>query len=108
MDKLLSMLFIVGAVTVDVLANICIKKSKGFYNKFYGLAAFALVILCCVLLTAALKLLDLGMAYVLFGALGILLTTLVEVLFFRLKLRLPAFIGIASLLGGITLLKLYS
>ena len=41
--NLLGILLLIGAVGLDLGANICLKKSNGFTQKIYGIAALALV-----------------------------------------------------------------
>lgn len=99
-------IYLVLAVASDVAANIYLKKSSGFKYKKYGFAALALVGLAFILLAQALLTLDLSIAYATWGALGILATTFVDKLFFGLKIKPLGAFGIATMIGGIVLLKL--
>ena len=45
-----ALLLIVGAVALDVLANLLLKRSDGFRHRGLGMAAVALVLLMAVLL----------------------------------------------------------
>lgn len=98
-------LFIAAAVFSDVLANIFIKKSQGFSRKLFGIAALALVGIAFLLLGHTLRYIDLSIAYSLFGALGILMTTLVDKLFYGLRIKLMGIIGIITTITGVVLLK---
>lgn len=98
--------YLLLAVASDVAANICLKKSNGFHNKKYGFAALALVGTAFILLAQALLTLDLSIAYATWGALGILATTFVDKLFFGLKIKPLGALGIATMIGGIVILKL--
>lgn len=56
----------------------------------------------------ALVTLDLSIAYAVWGALGILLTTCVDKAFFGLRIKPLGFVGIATMISGIVLLKWYN
>lgn len=101
----LGSLFIAAAVFSDVLANVFIKKSKGFTHKLFGVIALAFVGVAFILLGHTLKYIDLSIAYSLFGAFGILLTTLVDKLFFGLRIKLMGVAGIITTIAGVILLK---
>lgn len=61
---------------------------------------------CLLLMAQALVTLDLSIAYAVWGALGILLTTCVDKAFFGLRIKPLGFVGIATMISGIVLLKM--
>lgn len=93
------------AVIIDVLANIFLKKSAGFTNKKYGSLAILSVVIAFIALAEAIKIMDLSIAYALFGAFGILLTTIVDKAFFGLKIKFLGIAGIITIITGIVLIK---
>lgn len=99
-------LLIGGSVLSDVAANILLKKSDGFKRRLPGVLALACVGLAFLLLAEALKYMDLSIAYSLFGAFGIILTTLVDKLFFKLQINLFGVAGLAVMISGIIMLKM--
>lgn len=99
-------LYLLLAVATDVIANIFLKKSNGFHNKKYGFASLALIGVAFLFLAQALVTLDLSIAYAVWGALGILLTTCVDKAFFGLRIKPLGFAGIATMISGIVLLKM--
>lgn len=99
-------LYLLLAVATDVIANIFLKKSNGFHNKQYGFASLALIGVAFLFLAQALLTLDLSIAYATWGALGILLTTCVDKAFFGLRIKPLGFVGIATMISGIVLLKM--
>lgn len=99
-------LYLLLAVATDVIANIFLKKSNGFHNKKYGFASLALIGIAFLFLAQALLTLDLSIAYATWGALGILLTTCVDKAFFGLRIKPLGFVGIATMISGIVLLKM--
>lgn len=76
-DGTIGTLLIIGSVFFDVLANICLKKSQGFKYKLYGFLAISLVGFAFLCLAYAISIMDLSIAYALFGACGLLLTTII-------------------------------
>lgn len=99
-------IYLLLAVATDVIANIFLKKSNGFHNKKYGFASLALIGAAFLFLAQALVTLDLSIAYAVWGALGILLTTCVDKAFFGLRIKPLGFAGIATMISGIVLLKM--
>ena len=66
--NLLGILLLVGAVGLDLCANICLKKSNGFTQKRYGIAALSFVVLSFFCLAHLIRIMDLSIAYAMFGA----------------------------------------
>lgn len=104
--QMTGLFYIILAVIADVIANVCLKKSNGFANKKYGFASLALIGVAFLLMAQALVTLDLSIAYAVWGALGILLTTCVDKAFFGLLIKPLGFVGIATMISGIVLLKM--
>ena len=106
--QMTGLFYIILAVIADVIANVCLKnkKSNGFASKKYGFASLALIGVAFLLMAQALVTLDLSIAYAVWGALGILLTTCVDKAFFGLRIKPLGFVGIATMISGIVLLKM--
>lgn len=98
-------LLIAAAVISDVIANIYVKKSNGFKKKLYSAIALLLVALAFYFLSEAVKIMDLSIAYASFGALGIILTTIIDKTFFNLKIKGIGIAGILCIVIGIILIK---
>ena len=100
----LSLLLVVLAATLDVLANLLLAKSGGFRRRWLGFFSLALVGLAFYCLSLAVRHMDLAVAYAMWGALGILGTSLGGWLLFNQKIKLTGWLGICVLIGGITLM----
>ncbi len=100
-----SVLLVLLAATLDIIANILLAKSSGFAKKKMGIVALLLVGLAFWLLSVAVRQLDLSVAYALWGCFGILGTSLSGWLLLGQKMRWPAFAGMALLFCGIILLR---
>lgn len=102
----LSLLLVVLAATLDVLANLLLAKSGGFRRRWLGFFSLALVGLAFYCLSLAVRHMDLAVAYAMWGSFGILGTSLGGWLFFSQKLRPCAFAGMALLMTGMALLHM--
>ena len=71
-----SLVLVVLAAALDVLANMLLARSDGFRRRGPGLLALMLVGLAFYCLSLAVRQLDLSVAYALWGALGLLGTSL--------------------------------
>lgn len=97
---------VILAAVLDIAANVLVARSEGFSVKRYGFGALGLVFLAFTCLAFAVRGLDLSVAYAMWGALGVLGTSLMGWLFLGQRLRAPAWLGIALVAGGISLLHL--
>lgn len=99
-------LAIVFAAALDIVANLLVAKSDGFRRPLLGVASLALVGLAFLALSVAVRTMDLSVAYALWGAFGILGTSLGGWLLFGQKVRPVAWLGMLLLIGGIVALNL--
>ncbi|GAF54312.1 ethidium bromide-methyl viologen resistance protein EmrE [Psychrobacter sp. JCM 18900] len=67
-----------------------------------------LYVISFYLLAQTLKTIPLGVAYALWGGLGIVLTSLVGLVFFKQSLDTAAVVGIAMIVGGVVVMNLLS
>ena len=104
MSTLPYLLAIVGAAGVDIAANMLLTKSEGFKHKKLCIAAIVFVCIAFTLLSFAIRKIDLAVAYAMWGALGILGTSLGGAILFGQKMKPVAWVGILILAGGIALM----
>lgn len=97
-------LAILVAAMLDILANLLLAKSNGFRKRLWGFLSLGMVGLAFTALTVAVKGLDLAVAYAMWGGFGILGTSIGGWLLFGQRLRPCAWLGIALLIGGISVL----
>lgn len=102
----LSLLLVVMAAALDVLANLLLAKSGGFRRRWLGFFSLVLVGLAFYCLSLAVRHMDLAVAYAMWGSFGILGTSLGGWLFFSQKLRPCAFAGMTLLMTGMALLHM--
>lgn len=101
-----SLFAVMLASALDVGANLLLAKSDGFRNRLMGVGALLMVGLAFYSLSLAVHEMDLAVAYALWGGFGILGTSLGGWVLFGQRLRPCAWLGIALLIGGMTVLKL--
>ena len=101
-----SVLLVVLAALLDILANLLLARSQGFRRRWIGITALALVGLAFYCLSLAVQNMDLAVAYAMWGSFGILGTSLGGWLFFSQRLRPCAFAGMGLLIAGMLLLHL--
>jgi small multidrug resistance pump len=59
-------------------------------------------------LSQALRTMPVGIAYAVWGGLGIVLTAIIGIVVFRQSLDIPAMAGIAMIVGGVAVMNLFS
>lgn len=104
----MSYLFLALAIVAEVVATTALKASEGFTRLWptvtvvvgYGLAFY--------LLALVLRSIPVGIAYALWAGLGIVLVTVAGILFYGEKPDLPALLGIAMIIGGVSVIQLFS
>ncbi len=99
------LLFLGGSIFCDVIANICLKKSQGFQYKTWGFSAILLIVIAFIALSQAVKTMDLSIAYALWGALGLLLTTGLDITLYGVRLNGYGIAGVLCMITGVVLIK---
>lgn len=97
-----------GAIIFEVFATTMLKLSNGFTALLPSAGCVVGYLLCFFLLGKSLEHLNLSLAYALWAALGIILTTVVAFFLFGDKITLPMIIGIALIVVGVVLVNLNS
>lgn len=89
---------------LDTGANLLLARSEGFKRRLLGFSALAMVGLAFVVLSFAVRGLDLAVAYAMWGGFGILGTSLGGWLLFGQKIKACGWAGMVLLIGGMALL----
>jgi len=96
------------AIICEVVGTTFLMKSEQFTRLVPTLIMVVLYVISFYLLTQTLKTIPLGIAYALWGGLGIVLTSLVGLVFFKQTLDTAAVVGIAMIVGGVMVMNLLS
>ena len=100
--------YLAVAIVCEVIGTMFLAKSAQFTRLLPTLTMAALYAISFYLLTQTLKTIPLGIAYAMWGGLGIVLTTLAGVVFFEQHLDTAAVVGIAMIIGGVLVMNLLS
>lgn len=94
-----------GSAALDIYANYCVKRSVGFSRWGWGALALLSIILAFVVLSFAVRYLPLGVAYAVWGSLGMVGTALLDIFIFRSFLGKKGWLGIGFIIAGMLLLN---
>ena len=96
------------AIICEVIGTAFLVKSEQFTRLGPTLIMGVLYIISFYMLTQTLKTLPLGIAYALWGGLGIVLTSVIGIVLFKQNLDTPAVLGIAMIVGGVVVMNVFS
>lgn len=105
---LIAYLFLAGAVISEVTATMLLQKTEQFTRLAPTVTMALLYGLSFYLLSHALKTLPLGIAYAIWGGVGIVLTLVIGVTVFKQPLDWQAVAGVAMIVGGVVMINLFS
>jgi len=97
-----------AAIAAEVAGTTFLQKSEQFTKLVPTLAMAGLYAAAFFFLSQALRHVPLGVAYAIWGGVGIVLTAVIGVVLFGQKLDLPAMIGIGMIVGGVLVTQLFS
>ena len=101
-------LYLALAIVLEVLGSSFMKASDGFSKLLPTTITIIAYIACFFFFSQALKSIPLGIAYAIWGGLGIVLTALISVIIFKQSLDLPAIIGIILIIAGVFVMNFFS
>jgi small multidrug resistance pump len=96
------------AIVCEVTGSAFLQKSEQFSRVGPTLAMTAFYGTSFFFLAQALKGISLGVAYAIWGGLGIVLTALVSLVVFRQAIDVAALIGIAMIVSGVVVMQVFS
>jgi len=100
--------FLALAIVFEVSGTTFLMKSEQFTRLLPTLATAVLYVFSFYFLTQTLKTIPLGIAYAIWGGVGIVLTALIGLIMFKQRLDLFAIIGIVMIVGGVLVINLFS
>ncbi len=105
---LLAYICLAGAIVSEVAGTSFLQKSEQLTRLVPTLGMAVFYVASFYLLSQALKSLNLGVAYAIWGAFGIILTAIVGMVAFKQRLDLPALIGIGFIVFGVIVINCFS
>jgi len=97
-----------AAIAAEVAGTTFLQKSEQFTKLVPTLAMAGLYAAAFYFLSQALRHVPLGVAYAIWGGVGIVLTAAIGVVLFRQKLDAPALLGIGLIVSGVLVTQLFS
>lgn len=104
----MSWIYLMLAIIFEVSGTILMKLSEGFSNIKYAIIMLVFYILSLSMLTLALKNLQIGLAYAIWSGIGIVLLSMIGVIFFKDSINLQKIIFIGLIIIGVVGLNLIS
>lgn len=101
-------LYLTLAIAFEVVGSSFMKASEGFSKWVPSSIVIIAYLTCFYFLSLALKTIPLGIAYAIWGGLGIVLTAIISVVIFKQKLDFPAIVGIVLIVSGVVVMNFFS
>lgn len=101
-------LYLTLAIAFEVVGSSFMKASEGFSKWVPSSIVIIAYLTCFYFLSLALKTIPLGIAYAIWGGLGIVLTAIISVVIFKKKLDIPAIVGIVLIVSGVVVMNFFS
>lgn len=102
---LLPFSLLAGSAALDIYANYCVKRSVGFSRPGWSALALASILVAFAVLSIAVRYMPLGVAYAVWGSLGMVGTALLDIFVFRSPLGRKGWAGIGFIMAGMLLLN---
>lgn len=101
-------LFLALAIIFEVIGSSFMQASDGFTKWLPSTIVVIAYSICFYFFSLALKAIPLGVAYAIWGGLGIVLTAIISVVVFKHRLDTPAIIGIVLIVAGVVVMNVFS
>lgn len=96
------------ASVFEVVFALSANASKGFTHRWYSIQTFAAAAVAIYFLSLSLKVLEVGVGYAIWTAIGAVGTVIFGVVLFKEKLNAGKVVSIVSILAGVIGLKMVS
>ena len=101
--------FFLGIASVfEVIFALSANASKGFTHRWYSIQTFAAAAVAIYFLSRSLQVLDVGVGYAIWTALGAVGTVIFGVILFKEKLNVGKIVSITAVITGVIALKVVS
>lgn len=108
MSPLQAYLLLSITIIAEVMGTAFLVRSDGFTRLSPTLITLICYLLSFYLLAKIARYIPIGIAYAIWGGVGIALTALIGFIFFKQALDLPALIGIILIVLGVLIINLFS
>ncbi|NRB54467.1 MAG: multidrug efflux SMR transporter [Salinicola sp.] len=104
----MSYLLLALAIVAEVVATSSLKASAGFTRWLPSLVVIVGYGFSFYALSLVLKSLPVGITYAIWAGLGIVLVTLIGIVFYGEKPDLPAYLGMGLIIAGVVVIQAFS
>ncbi len=101
-------LYLAIAIISEVIGSSFLNASAQFTKLVPSTIVIIAYVAAFYFFSLALKFIPLGIAYAIWGGLGIVLTCVISVVVFKSKMDIPAIIGIFLIVSGVIVLNFFS
>lgn len=101
-------LFLALAIILETAGTVFMKLSDGFSKPLYAVGTGVAYVVCFYFLSLSLKSIPLGVAYAVWAGLGLVLSNIIAVMFFKQHFDLAAGIGIGLIVIGVVIINVFS
>ena len=96
------------AIVLEVIGTISMKLSNGFSDVKFTVLTFASYMICYIFMAWALKAIEVGVAYAIWGAVGIIIVSAIGIVCLGEQMNAVKLISTALIVAGVIGLKLSS
>lgn len=100
--------YLLAAIIMEVIATSGLKAAQGFTVLLPSLVVVVGYAAAFYFLSLSLKTIPIGAAYAIWSGAGVVLISLIGWLLYHQKLDLPTIIGMAMIVGGVAVIRLFS
>ena len=104
----MSWIYLMIAIVLEVIGTISMKLSNGFSDMKFTVLTFASYMVCYVFMAWALKTIEVGVAYAIWGAVGIVFVSIIGIMFLGEQMNAVKLVSTALIIVGAIGLKLSS
>ena len=101
-------LYLAAAITCEVIATSALKVSDGMTRFTPAVITIAGYVAALYLLSLTLRTIPVGVAYAIWSGVGVVLITLIGLIWFKQALDFAALAGILLILSGVAVIYLFS
>lgn len=101
-------IFLIIAIVSETFATVMLKYSDQFTRLWPTLGTAIGYLLSFYFLALALRTIPVGLAYAIWGAIGIVLVLIISAVLFKQMPDIPAIIGIILIIAGIVIINFFS
>ncbi|HLA83683.1 MAG TPA: multidrug efflux SMR transporter [Thermoguttaceae bacterium] len=101
-------LYLLIAICTETIATSALKMSHSFTRLGPSVAVIVGYSISFYLLSLVLRTMKVGMAYAIWSGLGMVLISVIGIVFFKQRIDLPGVLGIALIIAGVVVLNVFS